>query len=405
MSRPFLGVARSALGRTWVERCDAAQGTIALAIAQIHGLPDVLSRVLAGRGVEIADVEGFLSPRLRDLMPDPHIMTGMEVAANRLADAVLAREKVAIFGDYDVDGACSAALLAEYLRACGLDYMIHIPDRITEGYGPNVDAIRSAQGAGCRAPRHGRLRNRQHRAAWRRRKALGSMRWCSTITRRRSSFLRLSPIVNPNRLDDLSGLGHLCAAGVVFLTLVALNRTLRDAGFFQGRPEPDLLGSVDLVALATVADVVPLVGLNRAFVRQGLIVMRGRGRPGLAALLDVAGLAGRARMLASRVSGRAAHQRGRPHWRRGAWARAFCSPKIRSRLPSLRASSTLLNRERQAIEVEAVAEAEAQAHVRTRNRARPADPRDLLAEWHPGVVGLIAARTKERFRRRLSPSP
>ena len=231
MSRPFLGIARSVLGRTWVERCDAAQGTIALAIAQIHGLPDVLSRVLAGRGVEIADVEGFLSPRLRDLMPDPHIMTGMEVAANRLADAVLAREKVAIFGDYDVDGACSAALLAEYLRACGLDYMIHIPDRITEGYGPNVDAIRSLkeQGAGLLVTVDCGTASIVPLAEA---KSLGLDAVVLDHHQAPEQLPEAVAIVNPNRLDDLSGLGHLCAAGVVFLTLVALNRTLRGRGFF-----------------------------------------------------------------------------------------------------------------------------------------------------------------------------
>ena len=141
LPRPFLGVGSSVLGRTWIERCDAAQGTIALAIAQTHGLPDVLARVLAGRGVGVHDTLGFLNPRLRDLMPDPNVLTDMEAAAARLAEAVIRGETVAIFGDYDVDGACSASLLAEYLRACGIAYAIHIPDRITEGYGPNVDAI------------------------------------------------------------------------------------------------------------------------------------------------------------------------------------------------------------------------------------------------------------------------
>jgi single-stranded-DNA-specific exonuclease len=291
LPRPFLGVTNSALGRTWVERCDTAQGTIALAIAQTHGLPDVLSRVLAGRGVGIHETEGFLNPRLRDLMPDPHGLTDMEAAAARLANAVLRNEKVAIFGDYDVDGACSAALLAEYLRACGSDYAIHIPDRITEGYGPNVDAIRALkqQGADILVTVDCGTASIEPLAEARR---LGLDPIVIDHHQAPEQLPEALAIVNPNRQDDLSGLGHLCAAGVVFLFLVALNRTLRSRGFFQGRSEPDLMGSLDLVALATVADVVPLIGLNRAFVRQGLAIMKSRRRVGLAALLDTAGLAG-----------------------------------------------------------------------------------------------------------------
>jgi single-stranded-DNA-specific exonuclease len=397
MSRPFLGIARSVLGRTWVERCDAAQGTIALAIAQIHGLPDVLSRVLAGRGVEIADVEGFLSPRLRDLMPDPHIITGMEVAANRLADAVLAREKVAIFGDYDVDGACSAALMAEYLSACGLDYLIHIPDRITEGYGPNVEAIRSLkeQGAGLLVTVDCGTASIAPLAEAR---SLGLDAVVLDHHQAPEQLPEAVAIVNPNRLDDLSGLGHLCAAGVVFLTLVALNRTLRGRGFFRDRPEPDLLRSIDLVALATVADVVPLVGLNRAFVRQGLIVMRSRGRPGLAALLDVAGLAGAPEcwhlgfLVGPRINagGRIGD---------AALGARLLLTEDPIEAAKLAGELDLLNRERQAIEVEAVAEAEAQAHFALETAPDLPILMTSSAEWHPGVVGLIAARTKERFRR------
>ena len=395
--RPFLGVARSALGRKWTERCDAAQGAIALAIAQTHGLPDVLSRVLAGRGVGIADVDGFLNPRLRDLMPDPNVMTDMEIAANRLGDAVMAREKVAIFGDYDVDGACSASLLAEYLRACGVDYIIHIPDRITEGYGPNVEAIRALkdQGAGllvtvdCGTASIVPLAEAKN---------LGLD---AVVLDHHQAPERLPDavaIVNPNRLDDLSGLGHLCAAGVVFLTLVALNRALRARGFFQGRPEPDLLGSVDLVALATVADVVPLVGLNRAFVRQGLAIMRSRRRPGLSALLDVAGLAGAPEcwhlgfLVGPRIN--AGGRIGDAAL--GSRLLLTEDPILAARLAG---ELDALNRERQAIEVEAVAEAEAQALFALESAPDLPIVTTSSGAWHPGVVGLIAARTKERFRR------
>ncbi|MBO1904900.1 single-stranded-DNA-specific exonuclease RecJ [Microvirga sp. 3-52] len=397
LPKPFLGVTQSALGRTWVERCDAAQGTIALAIAQTHGLPDVLSRVLAGRGVGIHDAEGFLNPRLRDLMPDPHGLTDMEAAASRLGDAVMRNEKVAIFGDYDVDGACSAALLAEYLRACGLDYAIHIPDRITEGYGPNVDAIRALkeQGADILVTVDCGTASIEPLAEAKR---LGLDPIVLDHHQAPEQLPEALAIVNPNRQDDLSGLGHLCAAGVVFLFLVALNRTLRSRGFFQGRPEPDLMGSLDLVALATVADVVPLIGLNRAFVRQGLAIMKSRRRVGLAALLDTAGLAGAPEswhlgyLVGPRIN--AGGRIGDAAL--GSRLLLTDDPVQAGRLA---AELDRLNRERQAIEVVAVAEAEAQAMMALERMPDLPVLVTASAEWHPGVVGLISARTKERFRR------
>nr|WP_246504819.1 single-stranded-DNA-specific exonuclease RecJ [Microvirga antarctica] len=368
-----------------------------MAIAQTHGLPDVLARVLAGRGVGVQEVEGFLTPRMRDLMPDPHVVVDMERAAGRLADAVLGREKVAIFGDYDVDGACSAALLSEYLTACGVDSVIHIPDRVTEGYGPNVDAIRALkqEGAGLLVTVDCGTASILPLAEARR---LGLDTVVLDHHQAPEQLPEALAIVNPNRLDDLSGLGHLCAAGVVFLTLVALNRVLRQRGFFATRPAPDLMASIDLVALATVADVVPLVGLNRAFVRQGLAVMRSRSRPGLAALLDVAGLSGAPEswhlgfLVGPRIN--AGGRIGDAAL--GARLLLSTDPIEAARLAGELDS---LNRERQAIEVDAVAEAEAQALFAL--DAAPDLPILLTssAGWHPGIVGLVAARTKERFRR------
>ncbi|MGO4570904.1 single-stranded-DNA-specific exonuclease RecJ [Microvirga sp. 2TAF3] len=396
-NRPFLGIARSALGRTWVERCDASQGTTALAIAQTHGLPDVLARVLAGRGVAVHETEGFLNPRLRDLMPDPHVLTDMEKAAARLADAVVRREKVAIFGDYDVDGACSASLLAEYLRACDVPYLIHIPDRITEGYGPNVDAIRSLKEQGaellvtvdCGTASHEPLAEA---------KRLGLDAIVLDHHQAPERLPEALAVVNPNRQDDLSGLGHLCAAGVVFLSLVALNRALRSRGFFHHRAEPDLMASLDLVALATVADVVPLIGLNRAFVRQGLAIMRNRRRVGLAALLDTAGLSGAPE---SWHLGYLVGPRINAGGRIG--DAALGSKLLLSEDPFLAGQLATeldrLNRDRQAIEMTAVAEAEAQALFALDRQPDLPVIVTASAEWHPGVVGLVAARTKERFRR------
>ena len=291
MPRPILGVTRSVLGRTWIERCDPTRATIALAIAQTHGLPEILGRVLAGRGVTVQETEGFLNPRLRDLMPDPHRLTDMQEAARRLADAIERRERVAIFGDYDVDGACSAALLGEYLRGCGTPFVIHIPDRITEGYGPNIEAIRALKEDGacllvtvdCGTASHEPLAEAarlsldavvlDHHQAPERfpRLARSSTRTVRTTFQASGIFAR--------QASSSSRSSHSIAI-------------LRQRGFFAGRAEPDLIASLDLVALATVADVVPLTGLNRAFVRQGLIIMRRRSRIGLAALADAAGLSG-----------------------------------------------------------------------------------------------------------------
>src|SRR3954464_10182519 len=371
--------------------------TIATAIAQGHGVPDVLARVLAGRGVAVHEVPGFLAPKLRDLLPDPHQLRGMQDAASRLAHAVLAGEIVAIFGDYDVDGACSAAPLAEDLRACGTPYLIHIPDRIIEGYGPNTEAIRALAERGAKLLVTVDCGTMSHEPL-----AEAARLQLDAVVLDHHQAPEALPavvaIVNPNRQDDLSGLGHLCAAGVVFLTLVALNRELRRRGFFDEKPGPDLIASLDLVALATVADVVPLIGLNRAFVRQGLAVMRGRQRAGLAALLDVARLGSAPEcwhlgyLVGPRINAGGRIGDAALGSRLLLATDAFEAGRIAAELDRL-------NQERQAIERDALADAEAQA-LKLLDRAPDAPVLvTASADWHPGAVGLVAARLKERFRR------
>src|SRR5467141_2981750 len=254
----FLGVAQSATGKLWRDRLDARGAARALAIAQRHQLPEMLARVLAGRGVEIDAVEDFLDPTIRKLMPDPHTVTQMETAAKRIADAATRKEQVAIFGDYDVDGATSAALLAWHLRHCGLAPLIHIPDRLFEGYGPNVEAVRSLAERGatllvtvdCGTTSYDALAEAGR---------LGMQTVVIDHHLADETLPEALAVINPNRQDDLSQLGHLAAVGLVFMTLVAVNRELRKRGFWtKERPAPDLLGLLDLVALGTVADVVPL---------------------------------------------------------------------------------------------------------------------------------------------------
>jgi single-stranded-DNA-specific exonuclease len=397
-SRPFLGVTQSVLGRPWRDRLDAAGLGRAEALAQVEGIPDILARLLAGRGVEAADAARFLAPKLRDLLPDPATLVDMEAAAARLASAVARQEKVAIFGDYDVDGACSAALLAGFLSEAGARPRIHIPDRLIEGYGPNSEAVRmlAAEGATLLVTVDcGTTSDEPFAEAHR----LGLDVVVLDHHQAPERLPAVAALVNPNRQDDLSGLGHLCAAGVVFLALVATARTLRRQGFWAQRgSEPDLLAALDLVALATVADVVPLRGLNRAFVRQGLAMLRGRTRPGLAALMDVAGLDGPVQpwhlgfLLGPRINA------GGRIGDASLGARLLLvADEVEAR--SIAAELNRLNQDRQEIERQAVLEATAEAeHALMRTPEQPV----LLAgsaEWHPGIVGLVAARLKERFRR------
>ncbi|MCZ8041063.1 MAG: single-stranded-DNA-specific exonuclease RecJ [Beijerinckiaceae bacterium] len=396
--RAFLGVTRSALGRPWRDRLDAAGLGRAEALGQREGLPDILARLLAGRGVEPNEAQSFLEPKLRDLLPDPGTLIDMGPAAARLARAVESGERVAIFGDYDVDGACSAALLADFLTQAGARPRIHIPDRLIEGYGPNSEAIRqlAAEGAtllvtvDCGTTSHEPLAEARR---------LGLDVVVLDHHQAPERLPEVEALVNPNRQDDLSGLGHLCAAGVVFLALVATRAELRRRGAWGTRGgEPDLLAALDLVALATVADVVPLQGLNRAFVRQGLAILRGRARPGLAALMDVAGLDGPVQpwhlgfLLGPRINA------GGRIGDAGLGARLLLTAdEIEAR--AIAAELNRLNQERQEIERQAVIEAISQAdHALMRDPALAV----LLAsspDWHPGIVGLVAARLKERFRK------
>src|SRR5579864_9609063 len=225
----FLGVSRSLTGKLWRDRLDARGAAKALAIVQRHQLPEMLARVLAGRDVEIDAVADFLDPTIRKLMPDPYTVTQMEVAARRIADAAVKAEKTAIFGDYDVDGATSAALLAWHLRHCGLDPLIHIPDRLFEGYGPNVEAVRMLAGKGATlliAVDCGTTSVEPLAEA----KKLGLSVVVIDHHQCGAEVPEVDAMVNPNRPDDLSGLGYLAAVGLVLVTLVAVNRVLRNRG-------------------------------------------------------------------------------------------------------------------------------------------------------------------------------
>ncbi|MDE5444001.1 single-stranded-DNA-specific exonuclease RecJ [Bradyrhizobium sp. CSA207] len=394
----FLGVARSFTDKLWRDRLDARGAAKALAIVQRHQLPELLARVLAGRGVDIDAVSDFLDPTIRKLLPDPFTVTEMEAAAKRIADAAVRGEKVAIFGDYDVDGATSAALLAWHLRHCGLDPLIHIPDRIFEGYGPNTEAVRAlaAKGATLLVTVDCGTTSIEPLAEAKR---LGMSVVVIDHHQSGIDLPEVDALVNPNRPDDLSGLGHLAAVGLVLVTLVAVNRELRQRGFWTSEmPEPDLLGMLHHVALGTVADVAPLIGLNRAFVAKGLIAMRRRDHVGHTALMDVARLNGPPEawhlgfMLGPRINAG------------GRIGRADLGVRLLLEgdgVEAARIAAELdrLNGERRVIEQAAEAQAEAEALASIGLEDKLGVIVTASEGWHPGVVGLVASRLKEKFSR------
>ncbi|MCR8723186.1 single-stranded-DNA-specific exonuclease RecJ [Frigidibacter sp. ROC022] len=382
----FLNVSASLTGRRWVGPTPE-QDRLAEAMAQITGLPLPLSRVLAGRGVAPEEAQGFLEPTLRDLLPDPLSLKDMQAAAARFLKAVKDRQRIAIFADYDVDGGSSAALLICWLRAMDRQATLYIPDRIDEGYGPNEAAMKMLARdhdlivcVDCGTLSHG---------------PVAAARGADVVILDHHLGGETLPpalaVVNPNRQDEDGALGHLCAAGVVFLMLVEANRQLRG----DKQTGPALLSFLDLVALATVADVAPLVGVNRAFVRQGLAIMARRERPGLVALADVA------RMDEAPNSYHLGFLLGPRVNAGGRIGQADLGARLLSTddpAEAVRLATRLdeLNSERREIESRVREEALAQAE------SRGLDAPLVWAAgdgWHPGVVGIVAARLKEAAHR------
>ncbi|MFC3026237.1 MULTISPECIES: single-stranded-DNA-specific exonuclease RecJ [Roseomonadaceae] len=387
-----LGVARSVLGRRWIWRQGDAR--IGLGIAQRLALPELVGRLLAARGVGVEAASDFLEPTLRALLPDPSTLRDMDAAAARLADAAQAGESVAVYGDYDVDGACSGALTVRLLRELGCRVVHYVPDRLNEGYGPNPAAIATlcARGAtlivtvDCGIAAEVALEAARGRAdvvILDHHKAEGPV-----------PLVRAA--VNPNRLDCTSGLGHLCAAGVAFLAGIATVRELRRRGAFATRPEPKLLDLLDLVALATVCDVMPLTGLNRALVAQGLKVMARRSRAGIAALLEVAMAkdAPTAHTLGFLLGPRI-NASGRIDESDLGLRLLLEDDPIEARAMAERLD--VVNKRRQDVEADVLTAAMTEAE-RQAQRGHPV----LLVVgqgWHPGVVGIVAGRMKEKYNR------
>ncbi len=391
---PVLGVARSVGGRRWRSRlADARAG---LALAQRLDVPEIVGRVLAARGVAAEDAEGFLNPTLRAALPDPSRIADMDAAVGRLVRAVRGGETIAVFGDYDVDGATAAALLKRYLDAAGAAATrIYVPDRMSEGYGPNAPALMrlAAEGAGVVVTVDCGI------SAFESLAAAAAAGIDVIVVDHHVAEPRLPKalaVVDPNRLDDTSGCGELAAVGVAFMLVVGLNRALREAGWFESRAEPDPRRWLDLVALGTVCDMVPLTGVNRALVRQGLKVMAGRTNAGLAALADAAGVRERPGTYhAAFILGPRINAGGRVG-RSDLGARLLTTDDA-GEAAALAARLDELNTERRAIE--AVVEAAALGQVGEAADA-PGPVLFVAGEgWHPGVVGIVASRLVQRHHR------
>ena len=397
---PFLGVERSVTGKFWRQR--ASDERMALAIAQRLQVPEPVGRLLASRGQTLDTAESFLNPRLRDLLPDPSNFRDMDAAVERVGGAIERGEKIAIFGDYDVDGATSAALLSRFLHAAGAQPVrLYVPDRGIEGYGPNAPALLKlkSEGAGlvitvdCGVTAFAPLQ-----AA----KEAGLDVVVVDHHVAEPHLPMASAIVNPNRLDETAGHGQMAAVGVAFLLAVAVNRHLRAKGWYAsgptggGRLEPDMMQWLDIVALGTVCDVVPLTGVNRALVTQGLKVLAQRRNPGLRALAESAGINERAGayhlgfLLGPRIN--AGGRVGRSDL--GARLLSTDDP---GEAKSLAQELEAHNAERRDIEARVLEEA-----IRLADAEAAKRPHFIFVAaegWHGGVIGIVAGRLRERYER------
>jgi single-stranded-DNA-specific exonuclease len=388
-----LGVERSISGKRWRARLNDER--LGLAIAQRTGLPEIVGRILAARDVPLEAVEDYLNPTIARSLPDPSCLQGMDRAVDRLIAALDNDEPVAVFGDYDVDGATSAALLIGFFSAVGADLRAYIPDRLAEGYGPNAPALKRLASEGVRVVITVDCGITAHEAL-----AEGKAAGLDVIVvDHHVAEPKLPPacaVINPNRLDDGSGLGQLAAVGVAFMLIVALNRRLRELGRYKDRPEPDLLRWLDLVALGTVCDVVPLTGLNRAFVAQGLKIMARRENRGIAALSDVAGLREPPGTFhAGFILGPRVNAGGRVG--EAALGARLLSTADEAEARAIAARLDTYNTERREIEAAVLADAARKAEAQERGPNAP-----IIVSghgWHPGVIGIVASRLVEQFSR------
>ncbi len=388
----LLEVARSVSGHRWKFR--EYEERVVKTLMQSFGFSEVLAKILAGRGVSAETSEDYLKPTIRNLLPDPLHYRDMSQAAERLAEAVRKREKIAIFGDYDVDGATASSVLKRYFASVGVESRIYIPDRIDEGYGPNEKAITELWESGSRVlvtVDCGTVSYEPLAVA----KRLGF----DTIVVDHHMGGDLLPeayaVINPNRMDETTEHRYMCAAGVSFMLVVAVNTKLREQGFFNTCKEPNVLNLLDLVALGTICDVMPLVGANRAFVSQGLKIFANRSNVGLAALADVSKLSEKPAVFhLGFVLGPRINAGGRIG-EASLGARLLTTNDV-AEAKEIAMTLNKLNEERRAIEN--IVEEEATKIVEREGIKEPF-LMPVGYGWHQGVVGIVASRLKDRYYR------
>ncbi len=380
----------SATGRLWQLR--EVDERLVAAIAREHELPEIIARVLVARGIDSENVEDFLHPTLRSALPDPSHLLDMDKGVKRIADAIIKKEKIAIFGDYDVDGATSAALLARYFRTVGVNPVLYIPDRMKEGYGPNTKALLELRKQGVSVAITVDCGTLAFEPLAEAKKAgldmivvdhhLGEAKKPEAVA-----------IINPNRLDETSQHPQLAAVGVAFLLLIAINRELRNRHFFTSLPEPGIMEWLDIVALGTICDVVPLTGVNRALVAQGLKIMAGRRNVGIATVLDMAKSEEKPNVYSCGfIIGPRINAGGRVG--KSDLGVRLLSTEDPEEAKNLATELEQYNAERKAIEAMVLEQAMSKAESMEENL-----PLLVVAGqgWHPGVIGIVAGRLKDRF--------
>jgi len=384
---PFLGVESSCRGLKWLARCGNEADVTEL--KQTHGIDDLTSRLLVGRKVTSDNVISFLEPTLRASMPDPSTLQDMDKAAELILNAVQAKKKITIFADYDVDGGSSAAQLIKWGRALGVEMGLYVPDRVKEGYGPSIEAFEQLKSEGndlvitvdCGAAARQPLESAK------------DLDLPIVVIDHHLMHGDLPPcaaLVNPNREDDTSGLGHLAAAGVTFMVLVALNREAKRRGLEN---TPNLLEFMGLTALGTLCDVVSLTGLNRAFVSQGLKVLSQGGNVGVKALADIAGAnAPYTTYDCGFILGPRINAGGRIG--KAEMGAKLLSTENAQLAYANAAELDRVNTERKALQSQMINEALEEA------AKLPEDAAVIIVDmagWHPGIIGIVAGRLKDRF--------
>ncbi len=364
-------------------------------IARAHDVPEIVARILVQRGIGASEVAAFLNPTLKDHFPDPFTMAGMEGAAEYLAQAISAKRSIAIFGDFDVDGATSSVLLYRFLKACGLDAPIYIPDRLSEGYGPNIGALQTLKDQGaeivimldCGTTAFDTVQAGRN---------MGLEIMIIDHHEAEDKLPAANHVINPKRKDDTSGLEMLAAVGVTFMVCVAVNNKLRAAGAFSGQNEPPLKDWLDIVALGTVCDMVPLIHVNRLLVRAGFARMQKTDNTGLKALINVSRVTGALTPYhAGFVLGPRINAGSRVH-------KADLGAKLLSTDDPEEAKNiawTLNDCNDHRKDIQAEMERAAIEIVEARGLDRHAAIIVSLEDGHPGLSGLVAGRLKEKYKK------